>query len=69
MTLLIAGKIKGRFPVHLSSSAGDGTHHGGEKELYVEKVLPLPGFLKSLLLLPGKSQAVCIPQMMGGLMG
>nr|GEZ21806.1 RNA-directed DNA polymerase, eukaryota [Tanacetum cinerariifolium] len=33
------------------------------------EVLPLLGFLKSLLLYSGKSWAVCIPQMMGGLMG
>nr|GEV46560.1 zf-CCHC domain-containing protein/UBN2 domain-containing protein [Tanacetum cinerariifolium] len=31
---------KGKVPLHLSLSAGDsnGTHHGGEKEPYVEKV-------------------------------
>ncbi|GKE94124.1 hypothetical protein Tco_1578979, partial [Tanacetum coccineum] len=31
--------IKGRVPLHLSSSAGDsnGTYHRGEKESYVEK--------------------------------
>ncbi|GJS46534.1 hypothetical protein Tco_0596655, partial [Tanacetum coccineum] len=41
MTLLIAGKIKGRVPLHLSSSTGDsnGTHHCGEKESHAEKLV------------------------------
>ncbi|GJW40846.1 urease isoform X1 [Tanacetum coccineum] len=36
-------RIYGKVPLHLSSSVGNsnGTHHGGEKEPYVEKVYPM----------------------------
>nr|GEZ01889.1 reverse transcriptase domain-containing protein [Tanacetum cinerariifolium] len=40
-----------------------------QSRIPIVKVLPPSGFLQSLLLLMGKSQTVCIPQMIGGLVG
>nr|GEY17430.1 putative ribonuclease H-like domain-containing protein [Tanacetum cinerariifolium] len=60
MDKLKYGRIKGLSMVKRRLRAGSCWNH---------VVLPLLAFLKSVLLLSGKSQAVCIPQMMVGFGG